>query len=165
LPSLPDDIVTELPAHLRVVFILQQMEHQIVSGGGVASDCWAEWTTSSPIATDQNGGPFQLPAPGPGEVWPVPHSNGIYQAIVAAGCGNTPVFAVDLESRVKEWDGWLGDPVYIGDFKSFDDMTLVPNGFWTFAYTIRAVGSGGGVSDFRFRGIVSATCTLMETID
>jgi hypothetical protein len=163
--SLPEDVVTELPAHLRVIFILQQMEHQVVSDGGVAADCWAEWETSSRIATEQNGGPFQLPAPGRGEVWPVPHANGIYQAIVAAGCGNTPVFPVEFGCRVKEWDGWLGDQVYIGNFSAIDDVTLVPNGFWTFACSIRATGSAGGVSDFKFRGIVSVTCTQLETLE
>jgi hypothetical protein len=60
---------------------------------------------------------------------------------------------------VGEAENILDNYVSIGQFDAVDDTTLQPNGFWTFAYTIRATGTQGGVSDFKFRGIVSITCT------
>lgn len=160
-----DDEAAPLPAHLRVTFILQQMENEVVSGGGVGIPCWARWETHSSVATEEfeEGGPFSLPAPGPGEVWPVPHANGIYDALVEDGCGNTPLFPVEFHSSVGEMEDILAPYVQIGQFDAVDDTTLQPNGFWTFAYTIRATGTQGGVSDFKFRGIVSVTCTNIET--
>lgn len=160
-----DDVAATLPAHLRVSFILQQMENEIVSGGGVDIPCWARWETHSSAATEEfgDGGPFSLPAPGPGEIWPIPHANGIYDALVEDGCGNTPVFPVEFHSSVGEMEDILAPYVLIGQFDAVDDTTLQPNGFWTFFYTIRATGTNGGVSDFKFRGIVSVTCTNIET--
>ena len=57
----------------------------------------------------------------------------------------------------------LSPYVQIGEFSTVDETTLQPNGFWTFSYTIRATGTNGGVSDFKFKGVVSVTCTNMET--
>lgn len=152
--------IDDVPAHLCVTFILQQMENEVVSGGGVETPCWARWETHSAVATEEfgEGGPFSLPAPGPGEIWPVPHANGIYDALVEDGCGNTPVFPVEFHSSVGEMEDILAPYVLIGQFDAVDDTTLQPNGFWTFSYTIRATGTQGGVSDFEFRGIVSITC-------
>ena len=159
----PDDVAALLPANLRVSFVLQEMENEIVSGGGVDIPAWAVWETTSSAATDESGGPFSLPAPGPGETWDVPHANLIYNAIVEDGCGNTPVFPVEFHSSVNEMEDFLSEFVEIGDFDAVDNSTLTPNGFWTFSYTIRAVGTNGGVSDFKFRGVVSVTCTNLQT--
>jgi hypothetical protein len=160
-----DDLVATLPANLRVSFILQQMENEVVSGNGVGTPCWARWETHSSVATEEKGegGPFTLPAPGPGEIWPVPHANGIYDALVQDGCGSTPVLPVTFHSSVGEMEDILSPYVLIGQFDAVDNTTLQPNGFWTFSYTIRATGTQGGVSDFKFRGIVSVTCTNIQT--
>lgn len=160
-----NDLTATLPANLRVTFVLQQMQNEVVSGNGVDVPCWATWETHSPVATLErsNGGPFSLPAPGPGEIWPIPHANGIYDALVRDGCGNTPVFPVEFHSTVGEMEDILSPFVQIGEFSETDETTLQPNGFWTFSYTIRATGSNGGVSDFKFRGVVSVTCTNLET--
>jgi len=160
-----DDVVAPLPANLRVSFVLQQMENEIVSGNGVDTQCWARWETHSPVATQENegGGPFTLPAPGPGEIWAIPHANGIYDALVQDGCGNTPVFPVEFHSSVGEMEDILSPYVQIGEFGAVDETTLKPNGFWTFSYTIRATGTNGGVSDFKFKGVVSVTCTNVES--
>ncbi len=158
-------LVAELPASLRVTFVLQQMENEVVSGNGVDVPCWARWETHSPIATEEReeGGPFSLPAPGPGEIWPVPYHNGIYDALVQEGCGSTPVFPVEFQSSVGEMEDILSPFVLIGQFNAVDNTTLQPNGFWNFSYTIRATGTSGGVSDFKFRGTVSVTCTNIES--
>jgi hypothetical protein len=159
IPSI-DDEATPLPPHLRVMFIVQQMENEVVSGGGVGTPCWARWETHSAAATAELFEDWvSLPAPPPGEVWPVSHANMFYDALVQGGCGNTPLFPVEFHSSVGEAENILDNYVSIGQFDAVDDTTLQPNGFWTFAYTIRATGTQGGVSDFKFRGIVSITCT------
>lgn len=143
------------------------MENEVVSGSGVDVPCWARWELHSPVATDEfqvdGSNLWSLPAPGPGEIWPIPHANGIYDALVEDGCGNTPVFPVQIESSVGEMENILSPYVQIGEFAAVDDKTLQPNGFWTFSYTIRATGTNGGVSDFKISGIVSVTCTNIET--
>jgi hypothetical protein len=149
------DITTEPPPNLRVSFVLQQMENEVISGDGVDTFTWAFWETSSPIATEEEGGPYALPAPGPDEIWDIPHANQIYDAIVEDGCGSTPVFPVQFDSWIEEND----DDVLIGEFSATDNSTLQPNGFWNFAYTIRATGTNDGVSDFHFKGVVTVTCT------
>jgi hypothetical protein len=156
-----DDLVAKLPVHLRVTFILQRMENEIVSGNGVTIPSWATWETHSPDATVERlgGGPFSVPVPGPGEVWPLDHANNLYDALVHNGCGATPVFRVEFHSTVGEQPDLFEPFVLIGEFLGVDNTTLQPNGFWTFSYTIRATGTNGGTSDFKFRGIVSVTCT------
>ena len=159
-----DDIVTTLPANLLVIFVLQQMENEIVAGGGVTEQCWATWETHGPEATVENGGPFALPVPMPGQVWPISHANGIYQGLINDGCGATPTFPVEFHSTVGEQDNVFDKFVQIGEFHAVDNSTIQPNGFWTFAYTIRAEGTNGGVSDFKFSGIVSVTCSIDESL-
>jgi hypothetical protein len=141
-----DDFEATLPANVRVTFVLQQMENEVVAGNGVGNTCWARWETHSSVATEERegGGPFSLPAPGPGEIWSVPHANDIYDAIVQDGCGNTPVIPIEFQSSVGEMETLLDPYVQIGEFSAVDASTLQPNGFWTFSYTIRATGSNGG---------------------
>ena len=105
------------------------------------------------------GGPFELPAPGAGETWPITHGSAIYDALVINGCGSTSVFPVELRSTVGEQANAFSEFNQIGEFMGADDSTLQPNGFWTFAYEIRATGTNGGVSDFKFRGLVRITCS------
>jgi hypothetical protein len=152
------DITTEPPPNLRITFVLQQMENEVISGDGVDIFRWAFWETSSPIATEEASGPYGLPAPGPDEIWDVTFHNQIYDAIVEEGCGSTPVFPVQFDSWIEEGMD-LEDSVVIGEFNATDNSTLQPNGFWNFAYTIRATGTNDGVSDFHFKGVVTVTCT------
>ncbi|MCA1604203.1 MAG: hypothetical protein LC775_01665 [Acidobacteria bacterium] len=165
--TLIDDFTARPPENLRVTFLLQQIENEIVSGsgaGGAAAPCFAWWEARSSVsvATAENGGPFALPVPGPGEIWPIPYHNGIYDAIVQDGCGNTEIFPVELHSWITE--NTLENPTSIGEFSKVDDTTLQSNGFWNFAYPIRAIGTNGDVSDIKFRGIVSVTCANIETL-
>jgi hypothetical protein len=164
-PSGPDDESTPLPAHLLVIFALQKMENVAVSGGGVAATCFATWETHSSEATDESGGPFSLPVPLPGDVWWVPnHAAGIYQGVVINGCGHIPVFPVTFDSTVGEQEDILSPFNLLATYHKVDNSTIHPNGFWTFAYTIRATGTNGGVSDFKFSGIVSVTCSIQNSL-
>ena len=164
-PGGPGDESTPLPANLLVIFALRKLENVAVSGGGVTANCFATWETHSSEATDESGGPFSLPVPLPGDVWWVPnHAAGIYQGVVLNGCGQVPVFPVTFESTVGEQEDIISPFNLLATYHKVDNGTIHPNGFWTFAYTIRATGTNGGVSDFKFSGIVSVTCSLATSV-
>ena len=108
-------------------------------------------------------GPFHWPLPGPDEIWEQTYHNRIYNGLVLDGCGTTPVFPVDFHSEVNDREDFF-EPVLLGEFDATDNTTLQPTGFWTFFYKIR-VTLGNDVSDFKFSGTVSATCTNLESLD
>jgi len=159
-----DDITTESSPHLHVSFVVQEMENELVSGEGANLNNWAGWETTSPIASVEEGGPYGLPAPNPGEVWAVPDNNQIYEAIVLNGCGSTPNYPVEFSSWINEMEDIVSPTVLIGQFDAVDNNTLQSVGFWNFNYTIRANGKNG-VSDFHVSGVVCITCTHMDTLD
>jgi hypothetical protein len=155
-----DDIATELPPHLRVTFALTEMSHDVVSGGGVQGTATVLWDAHSTAATkDCCADPVIQGAPDPGPPYSYPWGLVIYDGLVYEGCGNTPVFPISFDSWIEE------GVAVLGEFSATDTSTIQPNGFWTFAYTIRATDSHGGVSDYTFRGTVSATCTNLYSFD
>ncbi|MEM1130204.1 MAG: hypothetical protein AAGH83_06750 [Pseudomonadota bacterium] len=158
------DDITSVPApHLYVLFVLQQMSHDVVSGGG-APQAFGFWEGSNGAADQQLNGPYSLPLPGPGETWDIPsdHGNAIYQALTLDVCGLSVSFPMTLESWVVEGEEVAGIVVPSGDeigrVTLTDNSTIDRAGLYTFGYTIRAEGTNGGVSDFGFSGIVSVRC-------
>jgi hypothetical protein len=158
--SFIDDFTTELPPHLRVSFVLTEMSHDVVSGGGVQGAVFVRWENRSTAATKELYSYSAYEAPNPGS--PLSLDFPIYDGFVHDGCGNTPVFPISFHSWVLE--DYVKHAV-LGEFSATDNSTIQPNGFWTFAYTIRATDSHGGVSDYTFRGTVSATCTNLDSFD
>jgi hypothetical protein len=158
--SFIDDFTTVLPPHLRVSFVLTEMSHEAVSGGGVQVTAFTEWFVDSNASTEEYSGSLvYLPPPDSVQ----PESRLIYDALVIDGCGNTPVFPISFDNWIVE-EKAVENPV-IGEFSATDNSTIQPNGFWTFSYTIHATDSFGGVSDYTFRGTVSATCTNLYSFD
>lgn len=108
-------------------------------------------------------GPFALPAPGPGQTWPIDHFNAIYRALTLDACGLSVSFPITMDSWIVETVDVAGvdDPsgAEIGRVSLSDGDTLDRPGLYNFAYTIRANGTNGGVSEFGFSGIVSVRCT------
>jgi len=163
---LPPVIIAPGYPHLRLDIVLARMENKAVSGGGIAQDpndlnddLYATWKIQSVAATSSIPGPgdeaFGLPVPNPGEVWSVPHGNGLFQGIISNGCSKSTVFDVDLVSeviRVMTLSNTTLGAVHLQD-------ETVGNGFYIFSYTIRATDANGNVSDFIISGDARAYCT------
>jgi hypothetical protein len=165
--SFIDDIATELPPHLRVTFALTELFHDVVSGDGVQVKAFVKWDPHSTAATEEDLGPGHIPpsyVPGPEQLKNYAFYGVLvmYDGLVLEGCGNTPVFPISFHSWIEEESE---EGAVIGEFSATDNSTIQPNGFWTFAYTIRATDSHGGVSDYKFRGTVSALCTNLDSLD
>lgn len=165
-PGPIDDKAIELPPHVRVTLLLTELSHTVVSGGGVDVPTWASWESHSPEATQERyDEPVSLPMPAAGETWPLDyHSFVFYDGLVEDGCGNTPEFPISLDSWIEEQEHFGAPFVLIGQ-TSISSSTIQPNGVWVFSYTIRAVGSNGGVSDYTLSGKVTATCTNARSFD
>jgi hypothetical protein len=169
----PLEVGAFLP-HLRLNILLERMENKLVSGQGVAIDqsnpvqfLSATWKIQSNAATVQIPAPaddgFELPAPNPGEVWPVGEfANGLYQGIIINGCHPTTVFDVKLVSAILKNPGVVGPGDMLGQVQLQD--AVVGNGFYVFLYTIRATEPGVGVSDFIFSGDARAFCTNQTSL-
>lgn len=165
-----DDLTSVPPPNLRVLLVLQQMEHHVVSGGGVPQS-WIFWHGDSSAATLQMH-QFQadptLPLPGPGEIWPIGLGSVIYSGLELGGCGSPSVsFPLNLESWVvEEADSEFGGPgeTEFGRVTVSDQDTITTAGTYSFSYTIRASDGDGAVSDFELRGAVWANCVTDETL-
>lgn len=165
----PPIIAADLP-HLRLDIVLNRMEHQAVSDGGVTADpdpvnfsddLYATWriqsagaTAQFPDFTDPDQEDLGLPVPqNPGEVWDnLDHANLLYQGVIRNGCSTSTVFDVELVSAVIRLNGMT-----LGEVQLQDEV--VGSGFYVFSYTIRATDPNGGVSDFIFSGDARAYCT------
>ncbi len=155
-----DDITSVPPPNLYAVFVLQRMEHAVVSGGGVPQS-WVWWKGSSPATIQDKAGPYTYPLPEAGETFVIPsdHGNAIYQGFALNGCSSATLsFPVTLESWIVEGDG-ISFGAEIGRVSPTDDDTITRAGLYEFYYVIRARGTNGGVSDFTISGIVSVSCT------
>ena len=150
--------------NLRVTFLLDEVSHDVISGQGVNNMIRATWLTHSSIATLERypfGPLIELWAPQPGETWQ--YGAILYDGLVDNGCVHVPpVFPVEFQNQLEE----IVDQshVLIGEFKTEDNTTLIPTGYWNFLYTIRATSVGGGVSDITVRGSVSVVCTHLEDL-
>ena len=161
-----DDIAAVPPPHLYVVFVIQEMSHVVVSGGGVAQAA-IFWQGSNGDADLQQDGPYYYPLPGPGETWAIPsdHGTAIYQALTLDACGLSVSFPVGMESWVVELgDFGLPTEVELGRLTLFDPDTIDRAGLYTFGYNIRAEDGSGGGSDFGLAGVVSVRCTASINI-
>ena len=164
--AIPPIIVSKTPPNLYVAFVLQRMEHVVISGGGVPQS-FVFWEGDSPVTTEDAAGPFTLPLPDAGGITIVPsdHANGIYQGFALNGCSSPSVsFPITMESWVREGevDPVFGIPVptgeEIGRVTLTDDDTITRSGFYNFRYVIRGQGTNGAVSDFTLSGIVLVNC-------
>jgi hypothetical protein len=160
-----DDETSVPPPNLFVAFVLQRMEHAVVSGGG-APTSFVFWQGTSPGTTEVLSGPYSYPLPPAGEVFLIPsdHGTAIYQSYTINGCSSATLsFPITLESWVIEGeDGLLGPTATgseIGRVTLTDDDTITHAGLYNFHYVIRCEGSNGGVSDFTISGIVQVHCT------
>lgn len=158
-PAKTPPIITSVPPpHLSVAFVLQRLEHAVVSGGGVASSI-VFWEGSSPATTVALAGPYGWPLPEAGEstVIPSDHPAAIYQALRHDGCSSATLsFPITLERWVTEDSPASTE---IGRITLADDDTLTQGGLCDFHYVIRCEGSNGGVSDFTVSGLVYVHCT------
>jgi hypothetical protein len=153
--------------NLYVGLHIQSVENEVVAAAGVTNECWVIWESHSTAASVEKGGPFQWPLPPPGQMFDNFGShNTIYAGLIDNGCGNTLSFPIEHFCRVGEWQAGQGSDTFveIGSFHGVDNSTIQPTGYWTFAYTVRAKGTNGGVSDFKFRGNVPAICSGLKSL-
>jgi hypothetical protein len=156
LPTIDPAIKLDLP-NVRVSFVLSEISNEIIDNGGVTpgTNTFVQWTTTSPAAWEEKGGPYAYSLPPPGITWDdeqIYHSV-IYDALVLDACDSFPVFPVTHDALILRNGG------EIGAFHGVDNNTLNHTGFYNFNYTARATSLSGRVSDFHFSGRVSVTCT------
>lgn len=160
-----DKFTSELPKNLRVMFVVETIEHEIVSGDGVLPanppySLWKHWEMYSSAATyERYNDAVGLPAPGPGQTWPIPHYNLVYDGLVIDGCGNTPVFPIELTATIVDHSN---SNSILGGFITLDNSTLIPNGYWEFSYSVPTMDSFGSESVFHVDGWVSVLCSNKE---
>lgn len=156
--------------NLRLLLVLLEMEHNVVSGGGVPQS-WIFWSGDSNVADVQTQPDLSLPLPGPGQSWSIGLGSVIYEGINldACGGGGGVSFPVSLESWVVEEENNNGINTATGDEIGrntvMDNSTVDTLGTYVFNYTIRANGSNDGVSDFTLRGEVRVQCVNDSTVE
>ena len=148
--------------NVRVSFVLQEISHRIVANGGVNGDpgTFVEWSTTSAAASEEHGGPYGYPLPGPGVTWDGDdlYHTIIYDALVLNACENFPVFPVEHDALIEN------NGSEIGAFHGSDNSTLDHTGYYNFSYKARATGVNGKVSDFLFSGKVNVTCSGLNSL-
>jgi hypothetical protein len=161
LPTIEPVIKADLP-NVRVSFVLQEISNQIVANGGVNGDpnTFVEWSTTSAAASEEHGGPYGYPLPGPGVTWDDDdlYHTIIYDALVLNACENFPPFPVEHDALIEVSGS------EIGAFHGSDNSTLDHTGYYNFSYTTRATGVNGKVSDFHFSGKVNVTCSGLNSL-
>jgi hypothetical protein len=161
VPTIEPVIKADLP-NVRVSFVLQEISNTVVDGGGInpGTNTFVKWLTTSPTASQQNGGPYGYTLPPPGGVWSgdeIYHSI-LYDALVLDACeAFPPVFVVDHDAAIERGG------VQLGAFNGFDNTTITHTGFYTFSYKVRAT-ENGKVSDFRFSGKVNVACSGLNSL-
>lgn len=156
----PPVIAADLP-HLRLAILIDRIEHQAVSGGGIGQDSADQfddfamfWDVESEAATEAHPDEFVfLPVNlNAGEVWNPGVGQPIFSGTVANGCSSETVIDVKLTSFVQR--ELIGNIAEV----QLQDM-VVGNGSYVVSYTIRATEGTGAVSDFIFGGYANAYCT------
>lgn len=155
-----DDLTAGLP-NLRLDIILREMTNDVVSGSGVEAPdgtlVFAMWKIVSANADASIPAPadpeYGLPAPPPGESWPVSQQNYLFQGIILNGCLGPASFDLTLDSKIHQSD----QPLPYGQVHLVDSVD--GHGYYNFKYTIRATDEEGNVSDFTFSGDANAYCT------
>jgi hypothetical protein len=156
LPTIDPAFKADLP-NVRVTIVIQEMSNTAVANGGIDDPSASlTWATTSPAASDEEGGPYLvgLPTPGP----PVFSQILIYDALVNDACESFSPFPIDHLVSIMDADG------EIGAFHGVDNSTVDATGFYNIHYTIRATNAAGAVSDIHFSGKVSATCSGADSL-
>jgi hypothetical protein len=161
LPTIEPVIKANLP-NVRVSFVLQAIANKVVANGGVSGDpdAFVEWSTTSPAASMEHGGPYGYPLPPPGVTWDgddLYHAV-LYDALVLNACDAFPVFPVTHDAVIQQ------DGADIGAFHGVDNSTLNHTGYYNFSYKARATGEAGKVSDFQFSGKINVTCSGLNAL-
>ena len=70
LPTIEPALKLDLP-NVRVSFVLQEIRNQVVANGGInpGATTFVNWSTTSPAAWQEHGGPFGYTLPPPGVTW------------------------------------------------------------------------------------------------
>jgi hypothetical protein len=160
LPTIDAAFKADLP-HVRVTFVVQRVENEIVANGGVNlgvySWPWVSSTSSSAASVETDFTGYVLPKPD--DVWDDGLYFRVYDALVFNACETFSVFPVDHTASILKSDG-----SEIAGFHGVDNTTLDELGFYSFQYTVRVEGDGGRVSDFHFAGEVSVTCSGLDAL-
>lgn len=164
IPNIDPAFTADLP-NVRVTFIMQTIENEVIANGGVDDPfVFVDWKTTGTEADIENGGPYGWLLPGPGDPSPVGFGGDgmvIYDALVLNACGSFSPFPVKHESTLGEVES--GEK--IGSFVGSDNSTIDSTGFYNLNYTVRAKDSDGGVSDFHFSGKASVTCSALNALE
>lgn len=151
-----DDLASaELP-NLLIRVVLQSCTNTTVKGDGVnkslqsrVSMSWFVEQADDVFSQDDQN----IPQPDEELNYSVVH--GMYRAIAFDGCTSNEVVPIGLNAFIDIEPG-----TKVGSFSAFDPETIRPGGRWTFNFTIRASkDEGDHQSDFRFHGMIDATCT------
>jgi len=160
IPAIEGSFKANLP-NVRVSFVVQQISHEAVTGGGVLGDDVAgdivTWTTHSPAASVELGGPYGWGLPRAGETWS-DTSLTVYDALVFGACGTFSSFPVAHTAIASD------ALVEVGRFEGADNTTLTHTGFYNMSYTITAQDTAGRVSKFVFSGKVNVTCSAANSL-
>ena len=121
----------------------------MVANGGInpGATTFVNWSTTSPAAWQEHGGPFGYTLPPPGVTWDGDESvptRSSYDALVLDACESFSPFPVTHDATIEE----SGNE--IGAFHGVDNSTLDHTGYCNFSYKARATGENGKVSDFLF---------------
>jgi len=157
VPTIEGAFKANLP-NVRVSFVVQEISNTPVANGGINGDpfSFVEWSTTSPAASVENGGPYDHPLPPPGMTW-----NGddlIYDALVFNACDTFASYPVTHDALIQNGAS------QIGAFHGVDNSTLDHTGFYNFSYTAQATGPNGKVSNFRFSGKVNVVCSGLNAL-
>jgi hypothetical protein len=161
LPTTDPAFKANLP-HLRVSFVLHEIENIVIDNGGVipSTTTFVQWLTTSAAASQEKGGPYGYTLPLPGVTWDEDdlYHTLIYDALVLDACETFGVFPVTHDASIEVSGS------EIGAFHGVDNSTLDHTGFYNFNYQARAFGVNGKISDFRFSGRVSVTCSGLNAL-
>lgn len=181
LPTIDPALMGYLP-HVRVTFVLERMDNEIVEGSGVSLDAIEpvfEVLTSSSAASVENGlyeFDSNLPA-GQDEwfndkVWLPAGGLVLYDALVFNACETFSSFPVEHSVSVVDMSANYGTWTA---FHGVDASTLSSLGFYGFKYKLRVSINGGpapdggqygeDISDIHFLGKVNVTCTGVNSLD
>jgi hypothetical protein len=162
IPMIEPPLTANQP-NVRVGFVVQELAHDAIAGGGVEHTI-VIWETKSSVVTEeqQKGGPLPLSLPAPGETDTTWYK--IYDAVLLGACGTFASFPVTHSARIgpNHGTGQFPEAELLGSFEGTDNNTLSSTGFYTLRYTIVAQ-DGARVSHFHFSGKVNVICSAVTS--
>jgi hypothetical protein len=158
LPTIEPAFKSYLP-HVRVSFVLQRIDNEIVLNDGVELDPLDPYvetlTTSSAASVEHEAGSYSFDGPQPGGTLHFDYAVLMYDALVYNACDSFSVFPVEHTAS-------LHTPLPSADlgatFHGVDNSTVDSTGFYNFHYTVRLI-VGDRISNIHFSGKVNVTCT------